>query len=55
MTYRVLDDGTHSCSLPEPSSFAANAQVQCERCRKIYWRATRFWTRRAFWSSDWSW
>lgn len=54
MTYKILDDKTHVCDLPEAALFNSGATIQCD-CKKVYWRASTFWKHRAYWSDDFCW
>lgn len=49
MTATVLDDGHHVCELPNPEPFGAGARVQCDTCRRVYWRSTKFGSLKAYW------
>jgi hypothetical protein len=65
MTFELLADAKHTCTLPDPDRFVAGAEIRCtepvlrngnrEACGRRYWRATRFWFNRPYWSDDWGW
>ena len=63
--YEVIAEGGHKCSLPDAADFESGTQIACrdvilrlgvrEPCNKHYYRFTRFWSRRPYWSDDWGW